>query len=173
MCDLIAVASETVSLSIPEMNVAAYIAGYLIMKARKRYSCENCFAKWISPTDTVLQTDVNYSFIREKKFSETAKLVIPSEMFVECVAEIEGLFLKVFESVMHSDSVRRKICRQIEQLDCVCSLSCQNPNCDKIVNYLINLYVTVRIAHVLRRQNRNLQQKGVRRNRKILKLQHV
>ncbi len=53
-------------------------------------------------------------------------------------------------------------------------LECQNTNCQIKLYEMIKLYFKVKMFHALKISNReNKNKKGVKRNRKLMKLKHV
>ena len=111
--------------------------------------------------------------IFRKKYNDGSKLVIPSDAMTQFVLACEAVFWAKFEKVMHSPKPRLKLANYINSVVIRSLVLCPNAECNPLLDYIINLYLTVRICRVLDLQNEAFQEKGRSRNRKILKLKHV
>lgn len=154
---------------IPEQNVEAYLAGYLLRKS-KIDSCSTCSSQLIytRPPDKDL-----YTFLRNKAYSVHNTLLYPTESFVKFVENIEVLFVKVFDAVKHMTGVLARLYRNIIETK-TDYLICNSDECHIKFTAMVKLYIRVRMFHALKMSNRaNKNKKGVKRNRKLLKLQHL
>ena len=154
-----------------EHNIAAYLAGYLVRKTLQVYPCNRC--------KELLEDKDNKGhyfsvFLEEKQYSDIPDnkgLVVPSSSAVQAVTELENMFKHVAPVVMHAEKVRAKLVAKAIDLN-VLDL-CEECNGWKKKVYFFNLFITVRVHHVLREQNRKFQIVGQKRNRKVLKLMHL
>ena len=96
-------------------------------------------------------------------------------MFVELVKKLEISFNYVFPSVMHTAGVMLKLNTNASRYLKECKLeTCGDKGCDDRLQSTVNLFMKTRVHHALRMSNIENQAggKGVKRNRKLLKLKH-
>ena len=154
--------------SLPVQNVEAYMAGYLLRKANMR-ECSTCSSQLIY--DIPPNTDL-YAFLRAKAYKESNTLVYPTEPFVQLVEQWESKFSIVFEAVLHMTGVHRRLCKNADE-SCVDFLTCSDSRCQMKLFTMLSLYMKVRLHFALKTSNRANKISGQKRNRKMLKLQHL
>ena len=152
--------------SVPLQNVEAYMAGYHLRKSG--------FLNVIHINQIWFMMYPRFRclcFFKEKAYKETNTLEYPTEPFIKCVDEWEAIFSVVFLSVIHMAGVLRRLCKNAENLgeDLICSAT------DCYLKYLamVRLYMKVRLHFALKTSNLANKVPGLKRNRKLLKLQHV
>ena len=99
-------------------------------------------------------------------------LVYPTEVFVNLVECWESLFTIVFQSVIHMTGVHRRLCKNGDDT-CIEFLECNPLNCQMKLYAMLHLYMKVRMHFALKKSNEANQVAGQKRNRKMLKLQHI
>ena len=151
-----------------KQNIEAYIAGYLLRRAGFK-DCTTCSEQliYIKPPETEL-----YQFLRNKAYKEENTLVYPTESVIGLIDDLENIFLKLFEAVMHSQGVLLRLCKNAEQC-CTNFLTCSNSVCVSKLYYVIKLYMKIRMFHSIKVSNQENKKAGSKRNRKMLKLQHL
>ena len=167
VADLLAIANSQLSLSLPEENVAAYIGGYIIRKASKKFNCGSCSAKWTSVN--LNGTDDQLVFLSAKEYSDGSSLVTPSSAMIDLVCAMEAMFKHTFHCICHNDKLRCKLVTQARSLSIASQAFCGSQACENSILYIINLFMTIRIHHAIRQQNLALTAKGQKRNRKAMK----
>ena len=153
---------------IAKQNVAAYMAGYLLRKLK--ISCSVCKEQFILRS---LPNNPKYVFLKNKAYVKEGGLVYPSEIVVQFVENLELVFNRAFEGVMHLRGVLRRLCVNAEEVP-VCNswMLCNEKHCVAKVQSMMALYMKVRVHHALKMSNKEDKNKG-KRNRKYLKLAHM
>ena len=154
---------------LPEQNVEAYMAGYLLAKS-KIGTCNTCKkqCQYDKPPDTD-----QYIFLKKKAYQIENTLVYPTEAFIEFAENLEILFLHVFDTVKFLDGILERLMTNVKDVQ-KDFLECQNTNCQIKLHEMIKLYFKVKMFYALKISNReNKNKKGVKRNRKLMKLKHV
>ena len=144
------------------------MAGYLLRKSRIG-TCDDCHKQLIhkTPPDSDL-----YVFLRKKAYQLEDTLVYPTEEFIEFVENLENVFVKVFDTVKYMNSILVRLCKNSEDIG-KHFLKCKSLQCNTKLYAMIKLYLKVRMFHALKTSNlENKNKKGVKRNRKLLNLQH-
>ena len=156
------------ALSVANINVVAYMAGYLLRKCPVNH-CPVCHSKFMLLHQP---DDVEYTFLRHKAYRAEGTLVYPTPLFLHFVKQLESTFMADFESLMHMHGVLARLCQHAEVL--AKDLHCDDEVCASKVKSMTYLYMKVRLMHALKVSNvvteRNVA--GVKRNRKLLKLNH-
>ena len=62
---------------------------------------------------------------------------------------------------------------KVKDASSISSVTCSNIVCTSAQSYMVQLYFIVRIHHLLREQNRQIQRPNAKRNRKTMKLMHL
>ena len=156
------------ALSVANINVVAYMAGYLLRKCPVNH-CPVCHSKFMLLHQP---DDVEYTSLRHKAYRAEGTLVYPTPLFLHFVKQLESTFMADFESLMHMHGVLARLCQHAEVL--AKDLHCDDEVCASKVKSMTYLYMKVRLMHALKVSNvvteRNVA--GVKRNRKLLKLNH-
>lgn len=157
--------------SMQERNVLAYISGYIARKLRKKV-CSMCEYKFVQIKDPVESEQMeDLMLVREKKYAGAKDgLVVPSQLLIDGVSQIEAVYRCVIDDVMYLDSVKGALaCRVLK------NVSLEELQCDICNGHLaiIHLMLNVRIHHTLKEANRNLRHSKSRKNRKVLKFSHL
>ena len=86
--------------------------------------------------------------------------------------EFENTFNVTVEYITHMPSVLGRLCKCANKY---CSfLDCQANECLMRLKGMVKLYMKVRKFHALKKSNtQNVETKGLKRNRKMLKLSHL
>jgi hypothetical protein len=154
--------------NVPIQNIEAYMAGYLLRKA-KVSDCQTCKEQLVY--DVPPNTEI-YIFLKEKAYKETNTLVYPTETFIQLVENWESSFSTVLDAVKHLPGVLRRLCKNAEDV-CVDFLNCTDDKCNVKLSAMLTLYMKVRIHSAIKNSNKDNKKPGMKRNRKLLKLQHV
>lgn len=168
MTDLLSIANAP-HFSIEEDNIVVYIAGYLARKAANKYPCTGCKQQLLS---ILSGTGEKFTFFNRKQYSHLTEggLSTPSEALINFATELETIFRVTIPGVIHSDKVRGKLFLRAAEAD-LPSITCNT--CTQTKDYIILLFITVRLHHLLREQNRKFQAPNQKRNRKMMKLLHI
>ena len=157
---------QSVSLSVVEGNIAAYIAGYLCRKICPKVCqvCSDNMQSSIDPNNPV------HTFLATKNYGDTLHggLTAPSRRMYEAVKLMEEEFRQVVESVVHMDKVRYRLVTALHKKIGI-GFACSQCDCEALV---LNLFVTVRLHHSLKESNKATAGKG-HRNRKVMKFSHM
>lgn len=172
IAEIFSIANNT-SVSLPEENVAVYIGGYLIKKAKKRFRCQRCFSIWENIDKTSTGQDDKFVFLEQKKFDDSSNLTIPSDNIINFVTECETVFNNQVQLLPHSSKLCSSLTTKMMICDSVNNITCQAEECENVKLYLVGLYNSIKINQIVRDQNQSLKSVGQRRNRKLLKLQHL
>lgn len=172
MLDLLAI-SNAPNMSLAEENIVVYLAGYLVRKVTKKFSCPDCKDQLVS--HSAPSTSAQWTFLSKKQYSHLAEggLYRPSEDLVAMVTEMEAIFRTSVPGIIHGDKIRGKLFSRMTGSSNLPQISCIRPECIQMTHYIIHLYITVRLHHVLREQNRKFQAPNQKRNRKAMKLLHI
>ena len=156
-----------------EQNVIVYVCGYLSRKTMLNFPCDFCYKKQVVSLQSVSEDD-NYVFVMRKQFetlSENQGLFAPSADMISFVQNMESVVSVHLEVHMHGTGIIKNILKEmyvkVTPDDVFCS------SCQSSFYYMSKLYVKVRLFSVLKRHNQAEKGKGVKRNRKMLKLTHV
>ena len=81
--------------------------------------------------------------------------------------------MSIFEFVMHMQGIHIELCNQVVEF--VQAVHCGQAACAERASSMTRLYMKVRIKHALKVSNTMNEScaRGVERNRKVLKLNHV
>ena len=131
-----------------KLNTEAYIGGCLLRKARIK-ECSTCRNQFIY---NKAQNTKVYQFLKIKAYKEENTLVYPTEHFIQFVDNLEEMFLKLFEVVMHAEGVLMRLCKSAEQF-CTNLLECDRPACALKLRGMVKLFMKVRVFHGLRVSN--------------------
>ena len=155
-------------MSLPTCNVIAYLAGYLLQKIQLN-TCDECVKQLtIQPGDA---HDENIHTFLELKAYKEGCLVFPTKEMVTFVEELETIFCTVFDNIIYIYYILTRL-KNAE--GCCKFLTCSNPKCIATLHQIVKLYMKLRIFHALKQSNiRNVEDKGGKRNRKMLKISHL
>ena len=100
-------------------------------------------------------------------------MIYTTPFFVKFVSNLESTFVSVFECVVHVQGIHVKLCNQVVKF--VQTVHCGQTACAERASSMTRLYMQVRIKHALKVSNTMNEScaNGVKRNRKVLKLNHV
>ena len=167
---LMAVFTLLPSVSEEEDNILAYIAGYICRKLSPKV-CTDCQTKL---SGTINRLDPSHHFLREKQYDGTKKggLAVPSTALTAVCTEAESLYRKHCEQVLHLGGIRSRLVSAIskglsQDHDIACSNKCAT------LKLIINLFINIRLHHTLKDNNCEFSSSTGKKNRKLLKLQHI
>ena len=158
--------------TLPTQNVAAYMAGYLLQKIPPN-DCSECSDQLVLPQLPPPHHELSvYEFIRNKTYQETGCLIYPTEAMVSFVQNIENIFCATFEQIIYMPFLLARLCKSADE-ECQ-FLNCKELKCLQRLKSMLKLYMKVRMHHALKRNNVQIvDDRSVKRNRKILKLSHL
>ena len=88
--DLIAIAQSPPQFSIIECNIVAYLAGYLVKKALRKFpACSTCKDNLVSNNS---ELEISTLFLNAKLYDPSCSLVRPTSTVVEFVSCLEATF---------------------------------------------------------------------------------
>ena len=161
---------ETSSLSTEEDNILVYIAGYVARKVSPKV-CEGCRGQLCATFDA---DNPNHVFLGAKSHAgaKHGGLVVPSEALVSVCSEAEQIYRDKCEQLLNSSSVRMRLITAITKgvgihLTEACSQSCP------LLKMVVAIFVNIRLNHTLKENNCSFSESVGKKNRKLLKLQHV
>ena len=159
-------------IELPEENVATYLAGYLLCKLPVD-ECQVCSAELkishLPPTSEGLSV---YELLRNKTYQEAGCLIYPSPTMTKFVLSLEKTFCAIFEQIIYMLYILTRLCKSVEEY-CQC-VTCENLQCSIRLKNMTKLYMKVRFFHALKQINaKNCEEKGIKCNRKMLKLSHL
>ena len=170
--DLLTVSRASPELNLSEENIIVYLAGYLIRKTLKKFPCHKCEALWCQ-TGQADGKQLTFLNVKQYNWLQGGGLVTPTEEMQACVSDMEILFREQSSFISHTDKIRTKFVTKSVNLTSLEKITCSEPACQISQKYMTELYFIVRIHHSLRATNRNLRCSGNRRNRKVMKFQHI
>ena len=156
------------SLSTQEVNVLAYIAGYIVRQLRKKV-CPPCVSKRISKLSI---ENPDHDLLRQKKYQDAKDgLITPSVALTDAVSTMEIQYRKVIDDLMYSNNVKAHLIGNLSNYVVVDSLACDVCKCHLMI---IHIMVNIWLHHALTASNRSLSSNSdKRKNRKILKCQNM
>ena len=159
------------ALSIETRNIVTYMAGYLLRKIPVN-KCSECTSQLLIEKPLANEDDQRYEFVKNKALKEIGSLLYPTPCMISFVEDLENTFNTTFEYITHMPSVLGRLCKCADKY---CSfLDCQANECLMRLKGMVKLYMKVRIFHALKKSNtQNVETKGLKRNRKMLKLSHL
>ena len=148
-----------------------YMAGYLLRKIPVN-KCSECTSQLLIEMPLANEDDQRYEFVKNKTLKEIGSLLYPTPYMISFVEDLENTFNATFEYITHMPSVLDRLCKYADKY---CSfLDCQANECLMRLKGMVKLYMKVRIVHALKKSNtQNVETKGLKRNRKMLKLSHL
>ena len=153
--------------SLPVRNVEAYMAGYLIRKSQI-IECDDC--KYLFQSTDAPNSEI-YTFLHEKSHGKDT-LIFPTESFVKVVEEWEATFKTCIDNVIHMNGVLQRLFRYAKN-SCQ-GFSCNKESCNIKVQAMMKLYMKVPLHAAIKKFNKCLvKASSGKRNRKLLKLQHL
>ena len=108
--------------------------------------------------------------------SERGGLFKPSLIMTNVVIVFEDKFKSEIDQIIKSMNVRHEMAARLHTLPCCNSL--KDPLCDCMtVDYIVLMYITIRLHHELELRNRAFKElkanrRAAKKNRKLAKLQH-
>ena len=148
-------------------NAITYVAGYLLKKCFQQHKCNAC---WRALTNNELDSP-NQLFCHFKAYNDKkgpfGSLIVPSTSFVQYITNIEQELIVTFSNSMTMSGVGKHIVDILPEFT--------GSNCAGFPsNYLLRLFVRMRIYYVVKYKNRELaQKKGDKKNRKYFKIAHL
>lgn len=148
-------------------NAITYVAGYLLKKCFQQHKCNAC---WRALTNNELDSP-NQIFCHFKAYNDKkgpfGSLIVPSTSFVQYITNIEQELIVTFSNSMTMSGVGKHIVDILPEFT--------GSNCAGFPsNYLLRLFVRMRIYYVVKYKNRELaQKKGDKKNRKYFKIAHL
>ena len=139
------------TMSLPEQNVATYLAGYLVRKIPPN-NCNECSEQLILPhlPDAYQELSV-YEFVRNKTSQELGCLMYPTRAMVNFVEQLEKSFCAIFEHVIYMPFILVRLCKSVDE-ECQFQ-TCTEVKCTDRLKNMIKLYMKVRIHHALKKNN--------------------
>ena len=147
------------------------MASYLLWKIPVN-ECGECTNQLLIEKPLFNEDEQRYEFVKNKSLKEIGSLLYPTPCFVSFIEDLESTFNATFEYITHMPSVLERLCKCADKY---CSfLGCQANECSLRLKHMVKLYMKVRIFHALKKSNtQNVEAKGLKRNRKMLKLSHL
>lgn len=156
----------TEELCLQEENTLTYMAGYVARKVRGKV-CGECREVLIGRLEGIPKE----TLLTKKQLPDLQGkgLIVPSAKLVSVVEQLETV-LKKSEQLLHMDRVRTRYLERMNKEGDV--LVCPSGIC-KLSSYVVNLYLNIRLHFAIKENNRSFAAASGRKNRKMLKLQHL
>ena len=157
----------TSTISLPEQNVLAYIAGYVI----KTFPSDCLECKHFLQTDKLPESASNSSFelLRNKAYKQSNSLIFPSEQFCKVVELFQKIFCDTFPHRMHMNGLLQRLSGSAKD----CLKLCDKSEFQERSFSMVKLFMKVRLHHALKMSNIERKVSTGKRNRKVLKLMHL
>lgn len=152
---------------VTEENVFIYICGYLLRRIFVKHYCDVCAL--LAQKNCDLELSNLYSYFKTYQSTDTnnfGSLYVPSTIFVDYIKQLHIIFSEKFDIFIAKPNVMANFLSILSTVEF--SHSC--PNFPR--NYLLKLYVRVRIYYILKFVNRKFKN-SKERNRKIIILSHM
>ena len=151
-------------ISVEEENILVYIGGYIYRKVSKSL-CDECKQTLIGNFDI---NNKLHTFLSKKQYSNVqgGGLIVPSKKLLDVIGSIEILFRNIIEQILHLSHIRTQIITFSEE-----KLTESHAVCG-CFTFIVHIYVTFRLHHVLRENNQHIITSRRRRNRKVLQFNH-
>lgn len=164
--DLRQISHSPPTFSSAEDCILVYLAGYIVKKVAKKFSCSSCTAILTEQNKPIAS-----AFLISKSYDDTSSLTSPGDCVVEMVSHFEAVFRNCVPT-FHMNYIMQTFIRQVDLTDQSFKCGCPN-HAASVKTYMVKLFFIVRIHHYLRMQNRDLSMPNGKRNRKMMKLTHV
>lgn len=155
------------NLDLPHQNAIVYVCGYLLKKCYDKHSCSQCLTlRDQQLTETTMFTHFKVFQGKGEDKGVFGSLNVPNEDFVSYVYKLESVFVEHFADMAIHPRVGFKLWQIMTDI-------VYNPPCtDFPTEYLIKLYVRLRIFYTIKFLNRELlSKKG--KNVKLNILKHL
>lgn len=172
--DVIKISSEDyIHADLPEKNALAWVSGYLMKKTLEKHKCTYC-EKFSQDNSDILKNETLLCYFKAYKNEENSpfgNLKMPSDNFYIYVDQLDKTFCEVFPTLSIEENVGYKIKLKLEEIPF------ENPCSDFNRNYLLCLFVRLKIYYSLKYCNRNFKEQKFNKNskstRKIINLKHL
>ena len=146
-------------------DAIAYVTSYLLKKCLQHHNCKTCAKLLIrNELDTSYKMFVYYKAHREAK-GPFGGLLAPTNLIVQYVNKIEDMLLAKFPTFMQLGGIGKNL----EESLSVFML----PDCAEFPSdYLLKLFVRMRLHYIVKFGNRALSRKK-RKNNKYFKIAHL
>jgi hypothetical protein len=156
------------ALAISDVNIVAYISGYIVRKRRNRF-CASCQEKLTSRIDA---SKPSHLFLSLKAHADAKEgLVAPSPELHQLVQDLECTYRSVFLNILHMNCVRARLIRRLMQVAKTGTVECSGNECEP-KQLIVGLFVNIRLHHSLKEATESLNRNKVRKNRKQMKFSH-
>ncbi len=160
-------ANENIQKRLVKENSIVYIAGYLLRKTYNVHKCQQC-SNLVSDDD--ISDDQSALLVFKAYETDTSSfggLIAPSTSMLLYTTALEDEFVQYFKQLRKTTDIGKDLLKRLMEIRL--DVSC--PNFDK--NFLLRLFVRMRIYYCLKFENRNLSKTKKRKNRKYLKVAHL
>lgn len=157
------------SLNIPKQNALTYICDYLISQCLKKHECPTYFSYAQSPT--TVSSENFYSHFKAHLTSSTSNfgnLIMLNSKFYQYIFQLDQMFIKHFPMLAPHPNVGKSL-KDLISNSIFFHHSCKNFP----IQYLINLFLRLRIFNSLTKTNKQYVSSAGKRNNKIQVLAHL
>lgn len=157
--------------SATDCNVAVYIAGYLAKKCKSSQpTCGKCSLE--SSSSWLLELPL-YAFIGKKQYASliSGGLCVPTLEFAKMIIKLEVFFRHNILKYVYNHGILDQLLKQATLI--AIEAGCVNSCCVSSLNYVVKLFLRLRLHHFIKQQNQKLCQPKNRQNRKYLKLSNA
>lgn len=159
---------DYIQLEIPEKKALIYVCGYFMMKCIEKHSCDVCF-----DYATATKAANNYTIYCHFRACHTKdnntfnKLMMPAQPFYRYISKLDSKFCELFDKFSVYPDVGKAIKAELE------CFPFEHPCNNFPLDYLLSLFVRVRIFHTLKFLNRKLKSFKDKINYKLSILQNL
>ena len=148
-------------------NVITYIAGFIVRRCRKL--CSDCGEVL---TGTLQEDNMAHTFLANKNYAGAKHgLIVPSQEAFDAIKAMETQYTEIVKKHLHFENVSLSIASVLMKLpqtevianDCSCGTKLK----------FVKLFVRMRLHHTLKCNNQRFKESGAKRNRKVLKFDHL
>jgi hypothetical protein len=159
----------SIEANLMKTNAINYVTGYLLKKCLQQHQCQVCSLVLIH--HELDSSDKMFCYFKayDNKKGPYGGLTVPSTKLVQYITDIEEKLVQEFPSLMTKSGVGKHLVNTLPKFDV--------PECGEFPNeYLLKLFVRMRIYYILKFGNRELAQAkkaGAKKNRKYFKITHL
>ncbi|XP_074035303.1 transposable element P transposase isoform X1 [Leptinotarsa decemlineata] len=159
--------NDYTNLQLPEQNSFSYISSYFMKKCLEKHKCDICIN--YARENELLSAETLYTQFRaypNAKNDTFGNLQTPNEKFIDYLNILETIFSEHFPNLSIELGVGRSIKHKLQEVPF------SHPCLHFPVDYLISLYVRVRIYYTIKFINRSFKttSKKIKENQKIQNL---
>lgn len=159
---------DYVNLDIRERNSISYVCGYLLRKCLDQHECDVCIEYTKNCEKRESDTFTYFKAYQHTEIEIFGKLISPPEEFLSYISLLEQTFCEIFPKYAAQNNLGIKI--KSDLLNCH---KFKHPCGSFPYDFLVSLYVRLRIFSSLKFLNRDMVTSTNKKNYKLANLQHL